>query len=142
MKNIRLLLLAFLIGCGGNRTAEEKENAVIESQWTKPPDGEVLLMPGHTVKFMLTLDDRSDRVELAFDIPKGDSLFGELTSEDKKANIRFTQLQMPDESFDGPFDKELKYAIKQHGRYHIIIGQNMMAGDPWTGDFYLRMWTR
>ena len=50
MKNILFLSVIFLFGCNGNNTGEQQEEVVIESQWTTPPDGDVLLMPDHIAK--------------------------------------------------------------------------------------------
>ena len=62
--------------------------------------------------------------------------------DDKAANIRFTQIAKPDQTFDGPFGRELSYSVKKPGRYALIIGQNLMAGDPWDGKFRLKVWVK
>ena len=62
--------------------------------------------------------------------------------DDKAANIRFTQIAKPDQTFDWPFGRELSYSVKKPGRYALIIGQNLMAGDPWDGKFRLKVWVK
>lgn len=71
----------------------------------------------------------------------GDStrFHGWLSSRDSLANIRFSQIFMPDSTADGPFGQELKYKLTQRGTYRLRIGENMMAGDPWAGVFMLRI---
>ncbi len=58
-----------------------------------------------------------------------------LSSTDSTANIRFSQIFLPDGSMDGPFGRELIYNLPADGTYRISIHENMMAGDPWGGDF-------
>lgn len=62
-----------------------------------------------------------------------------LTSRDSLANVRFSQIFMPDSTADGPFGRELQYKLTQRGTYRLRIGENMMAGDPWAGVFLLRL---
>ncbi|MCD8044324.1 MAG: hypothetical protein LUH10_14835 [Tannerellaceae bacterium] len=60
-----------------------------------------------------------------------------LTSHDTQANLRFSEIIMPDDSSDGPFGRELDYELPRDGTYKLIIGENIMAGEPWSGDFTL-----
>lgn len=56
-----------------------------------------------------------------------------LYSTDSLANIRFSQITLPDGSMDGPFDRSLSYGIPSDGICKLSIHENMMAGDPWGG---------
>ena len=85
--------------------------------------------------------DSADRhLIIPVKISSGKELFARLSSKDKKANICISQIEFPDSTFDGPFGRNLNYIIKLPGNYKIIIGQNMMAGDLWNGDFVLKIW--
>ncbi|WP_156307922.1 hypothetical protein [Sphingobacterium endophyticum] len=53
-------------------------------------------------------------------------------------NIRFNQIIMPDKSSDGPFGKDLNYLLDQSGEYKLIIGESLMQGDPFEGDYILK----
>lgn len=66
-------------------------------------------------------------------------LYGNLYSKDKEANIRFTQIFMPDGSADGPFFRDIEYDLPQDGVYKIAINENIMAGDPWSGDMKVQL---
>lgn len=58
---------------------------------------------------------------------------------DKPMNVRFNQIRMPDNTFDGPFGQTLQYDTKQKGEYWLIIAKsNMASGDP-TGKFFLKV---
>ena len=74
-------------------------------------------------------------------VEKGQTIIATIKPMQKGGNVRINQLQLPDQSFDGPFGDSLHYLVKKSGTLRFIIGQNMMAGDPWTGDFifYLRV---
>jgi len=56
-----------------------------------------------------------------------------LSSPDSLANIRFSQIFLPDGTMDGPFGRDLEYQLPTDGLYKISIHENMMAGDPWAG---------
>jgi hypothetical protein len=99
------------------------------------------LSPGDTLFFKLTMDT-GNHVTVPIKISAGKELFASLSSEDKKANIRVSQIEFPDSTFDGPFGRELQREINRHGNYKLIIGEDMMAGDRWKGNFLLKVWVK
>lgn len=148
-KFIALFLIVLAFSCAENNSKETDTTTPMDSlqdKTTSPIDqGDTItsLFPGSdTLEKILTLKDKDARVETPMHIRSGDSLFVMLTSEDKKANIRVTQIEFPDSTFDGPFGRDLQYKISQHGKYVIICGPNMMAGDPWSGDFKMKAWVK
>lgn len=56
-----------------------------------------------------------------------------LSAADTGANLRLSQIVMPDGTMDGPFSTDTEYDLTQNGGYQLIFNENMMAGDPWTG---------
>ncbi|MDH7462967.1 hypothetical protein QEG73_16850 [Chitinophagaceae bacterium 26-R-25] len=66
-------------------------------------------------------------------------LSARIITPDDKDNIRFNQIFMPDKSSDGPFGKELNYDIKKTGLYKLIIGEDLMAENPYKGEFSLEL---
>jgi len=58
---------------------------------------------------------------------------GYLSSPDSTANIRFSQITLPDGTMDGPFGRDIEYELPSDGTYKLSIHENMMAGDPWSG---------
>jgi len=66
-------------------------------------------------------------------VNKAKKLEAQLFPEQDTANIRFSQIFMPDGSSDGPFDRKLSYRLSKKGQYKLLIGENMMAGDEWKG---------
>ncbi|SFI94312.1 hypothetical protein SAMN05421638_1646 [Kaistella treverensis] len=67
-----------------------------------------------------------------FDRPK---IFGAISPENPKMNIRFNQIRLPDGSLDGPFGREITYEIPQKGEIWLLIGKSNMASGEITGEF-------
>ncbi|MDL2283524.1 hypothetical protein LJC19_00005, partial [Oxalobacter sp. OttesenSCG-928-P03] len=59
---------------------------------------------------------------------------GKLVSRDPAANVRFAQITLPDGTMDGPFGSEMSYDLPAKGDYTLRINENIMAGDPWSGE--------
>ena len=95
-----------------------------------------------TLILKLKMDSANDHLTVPLAISSGKELFAALSSDDKNANIRISQVGLPDSTFDGPFGRDLHYKMKTPGNYKIIIGENMMAGDRWKGDFVLKVWVK
>jgi len=62
-------------------------------------------------------------------------LKGIITTQDSTANIRFNQIIMPNGEMDGPFGREIEYKLAGDGQYYLVLGESLMAGDPWEGNF-------
>jgi hypothetical protein len=142
-KLIAFLIFICLISCNqqNNKTANKEimpvDSLVSENQ--KPKDNlPKTLFPKDTLFFNLKMDT-DNPVVVPLKISSGKELFAALSSDDKKANIRVSQVQFPDSTFDGPFGREMHYQIKSPGNYKLIIGEDMMAGTRWQGDFVLKV---
>lgn len=66
-------------------------------------------------------------------------LSGMITSLDSTANLRFSQIIMPNGQMDGPFGREITYTLPVRGNYILSIHENQMAGDPWAGVFRVEL---
>lgn len=62
-------------------------------------------------------------------------LSANLTSNDSTANVRFSQIIMPNGEMDGPFGRDIQYNLPLNGDYILTVNENIMAGDPWEGNF-------
>ena len=143
---IAFLLVASMIACN------QQDHQSVKTAFTptdsiktgSPQPADTLprsLSPGDTLFFNLTIDT-GNHVTVPIKISVGKELFASLSSDDKKANIRVSQVEFPDSTFDGPFGRELHREINAHGNYKLIIGEDMMAGDRWKGDFVLKVWVK
>jgi hypothetical protein len=153
MKNKIFFFAIFicLISCHQKeQTKTSKDSFVaIENDSVKPPMKTLndtlprgLSDLSDTLILKLKMDSANDHLTIPLMISSGKELFAALSSDDKNANIRISQVGLPDSTFDGPFGKDLHYKMKSPGNYKIIIGENMMAGDRWKGDFVLRVWVK
>ncbi|WP_029906360.1 hypothetical protein [Prevotella sp. 10(H)] len=78
---------------------------------------------------------KDQTVYIEFESKGYKNVSAQLFSMDSLANIRFSQIILPNGSQDGPFGRELKYRTTKDGIYKISVHENMMAGDPWGGTF-------
>lgn len=126
-----------------NKTTQSKSDSLLKESITKRDSlSRVLSVHTDTLTLKLKMDSANEQVTVPVTISSGKELFASLSSADKKANIRISQVQLPDSTFDGPFGKDLHYLVKSPGNYKIIIGEDMMAGDKWSGDFVLKVFVK
>lgn len=79
--------------------------------------------------------DADQTVYLEFSSNGFTKLSAHLSSSDPQANIRFSQIVLPDGTMDGPFGQSIDYDLPADGVYRLSVHENMMAGDPWSGVF-------
>lgn len=72
-------------------------------------------------------------------LKKGQRVTAVLKAFRKGGNVRINQIQQPGGAFDGPFGDSLNYILKKSGNLRFLIGENLMAGDPYTGEFILHI---
>lgn len=79
-------------------------------------------------------------VEVEFGSEAYDELYAAISEVPDTANIRFNQIYMPDGTADGPFGRDIVYGLAQKGMYRLVIGESLMQGEPWGGDFMVEVW--
>lgn len=143
---IAFLLLFSLFACNqqDHQSAKTAVTQIDSIKTGKPQLVDTLpksLSPGDTLFFKLAVDT-GNHVTVPIKISAGKELFASLSSDDKKANIRVSQVEFPDSTFDGPFGRELQREINRHGNYKLIVGEDMMVGNHWKGEFVLKVWVK
>lgn len=147
MNTIRLLILltALVISCTSQNEDKTQtdlllldSNAVSQTAQSDSPQS-YQLTGSDTVLVHLVMDSIGHHDTISFHISTQGCIHGFLNANDKTANIRFTQIALPNGTFDGPFGKELKYEAKQTGLYKVITGQNLMAENAWKGPYKVRL---
>jgi len=58
---------------------------------------------------------------------------------DQPMNLRFNQIRLPDNTFDGPFGQSIQYDTKQKGEYWLILSKSNMASGTATGKFFIKI---
>lgn len=58
------------------------------------------------------------------------------------ANLRLSQIVLPSGTTDGPFGQKTWYNLANPGTYQLIFNENMMAGEPWSGEAIISLTLR
>lgn len=124
----------------GNDTASVAgSNFLIDSSTAVLPGESVIkeVIPAENLPVMnlqktITGDNQSIQLTIT-DLDPG-QLRIRLSHNNAEANIRISQIIMPDGSTDGPFGRELSYNASQKGNYTIIISKSNMASGSPAGD--------
>lgn len=58
---------------------------------------------------------------------------------DQPMNLRFNQIRLPDNTFDGPFGQSIEYETRQKGEYWLILSKSNMASGTATGKFFIKI---
>lgn len=160
-KTVLSFLLTILASCNrpgntGDVHANVNNDTIISST-INPPKEESGEMPAKqqgqisdsilhagtdTFSIQLQMMGSKDRKIIPLCIVSGKELFAVIDKEDKKANIRINQIQMPDSTFDGPFGDSFHYKIKMRGVYKIFIGPDLMAKGKLSGAFIFKAWAQ
>lgn len=55
------------------------------------------------------------------------------------ANIRINNIISPSKNIDGPFGRNIDYGLSENGVYEIVIGESLMKGYPFQGNYTLNV---
>jgi hypothetical protein len=144
----------FFVACNNPAPVKEAKEEAKDTAATQPAptDADVaFLQKDSTIHLVLKggdidsvsgkghLDKKGMPVICYIDLDKGSKLTGKVVPDKAGANIRFSHIYMPDGSSDGPFGQTIEYTAKQKGTYRLYVSPNMMAGDPESTDFVVRV---
>ena len=102
----------------------------------------IILKPrGDTLTESSYVDAREQKI-ISITIASGEQLFATVHKKNKGFNVRINQIEMPDNTFDGPFGDSLHYKIKMPGVYKIRIGPDLMAEGSRNGEFIFKAWVK
>lgn len=159
MKSISFLSLFFFIVAGCNSGKDQPGISTADStiqpevQTVSPKTDSVTgntdiskdtlvnldLAGSNDISFRSRLGRTGPNIIYNFSISKPQSLIAEIVPDKTGCNVRFNQVIMPGNKADGPFGMQLKYKLPRKGKYQLIVGHNMMAGDPEICDFTLKV---
>jgi len=146
-KTIFLFVLSavMLFGCSGNdkkttdndtTTQNTSGDDIQKESIISTPDSVVIEMDIKDGKGIVeTCKNKDQTIYIQFESEDYRKISAHLSSTDSTANIRFSQIFLPDGSADGPFGRDMEYNLSIKGLYTISVNENMMAGDPWEGPF-------
>ena len=90
------------------------------------------------IRLNLEITNPNDQIILRLENLNQTKIKGYLKTE-KPMNIRFNQIRMPDNTFDGPFSQTIEYDTKQKGEYWLILSKSNMASGTATGKFFIKI---
>ena len=91
------------------------------------------------IRLNLEITNPNDQIILRLENLNQTKIKGYLKTE-KPMNIRFNQIRMPDNTFDGPFSQTIEYETRQKGEYWLVLSKNNMAsGETPTGKFFIKI---
>lgn len=117
-------------------TSDNAQQRLTTTDVLHPSDSDTILLDVQNGKATIQIHKRAGQgINLQFSSGDYSKVTGVITSPDSMANIRFSQIVMPDGQMDGPFGREITYELPVKGDYLLLLRENLMAGDPWEGDF-------
>lgn len=90
------------------------------------------------IRLNLEIKNPNDQVVLKLENLNQPKIKGYIKTE-TPMNIRFNQIRMPDNTFDGPFATTIEYDTKQKGEYWLIFAKNNMADGEPVGKFFVKI---
>lgn len=90
------------------------------------------------IRLNLEITNPNDQVILKLENLNQPKIKGYIKTE-KPMNLRFNQIRMPDNTFDGPFSQTIEYDSKQKGEYWLILAKSNMADGTPVGKFFVKV---
>lgn len=90
------------------------------------------------IRLNLEITNPNDQIILKLEKVNQPKIKGYLKTE-KPMNLRFNQIRMPDNTFDGPFSQTIEYDTNQKGEYWLILAKSNMADGTPVGKFFVKV---
>ena len=97
----------------------------------------VTFFGGGRSKEMSMVSGKTDTIFIS--VHQSDSVLIKIKTPTDTANVRISQLFLPNGSADGPFGQELAYRFKDVGQYHITVNENKMIGNHYSGPYVVQI---
>ena len=154
-----VIIVFFIVACNDNGVKKDEPGA-IKSTDAVIPDSVVDRQTGDSIATNIQVDSvihlafpkdsvsvsvqghvnkKGEPVICMLPVTMGKKLTARITADKQNAKLRFSHIDFPDGSADGPFGNFLQYDLKQKGLHKLYIAPNMMAGDPVSTDFILHV---
>lgn len=142
LKTIIIICLTSLLLCACNNSPRQAATVSTSEDATSPTN--TVLHPAEADTITLNIQNgkatariykvADQHINIKFNAGDFTRMTGTVTSPDSTANIRFSQILMPDGQMDGPFGRDISYNLDKRGNYVLFLHENQMAGDPWAGE--------
>ena len=151
MRFLAVLLLSFIFfNCNSNEKKTQADQDQITLNDTIAPaskydslaiENNEILPFSSKVNKIIAFGTKKEGEPFAFnfDVTTQTKAFIKIITEDPTANIRVNQVILPDQESDGPFGKDVEFPLYQGGMYKVIIGESLMQGNPFNGNFKIEI---
>ncbi len=133
---IRILLLCTLFiafcSCGS-------PSAKVATQTVNEQGEIVLALTADTATFTGEINGLSDSKTYLVVGKEGQHIWVKIETDSAPANIRVNQIISPSNEADGPFGNEMSYALKEDGAWKFIVGESLMVGEDYVGEYRVRI---
>ncbi len=131
------LLAIFIFGACQSPQRPSQQNANESKQKVQEIPSNITFFGGGRLKKMNMVSGKTDTIFIS--VHQADSVLIKLRTPKDTANVRISQLFLPDGSADGPFGRELTYRFKDIGQYHITVNENRMIGNHYSGPYAVQI---
>ena len=144
-KGLYIGLLLLFAGCAGSGNPKQADSVASdlsanETVTVSSDSGVVRMVLSAGEGEMLIRKEPRNSVYLEFETGNFRKMSAEIIPQsDSMANVRISQVVLPDGTMDGPFGRTVEYAIPSPGILRLVIGESLMQGDPWGGVFRVKV---
>ncbi|MNK01529.1 hypothetical protein D3C87_193340 [compost metagenome] len=131
------VLVIFLYGACQLPQSPPQSNTNESKHKEKDLPSNVTFFGGGRSKEMNMVSGKTDTIFIS--VHQADSVLIKIKTPTDTANVRISQLFLPDGSADGPFGQELTYRFKNVGQYHITVNENKMIGSHYSGPYVVQI---
>lgn len=131
------LLAFFIFGACQSPQRPSQQNTNESEQKVQEVPSNITFFGGGRSKKMNMVSGKTDTIFIS--VHQADSVLIKIKTPKDTANVRISQLFLPDGSADGPFGRELTYRFKDVGQYHITVNENRMIGNHYTGPYEVQI---
>ncbi len=137
MKHIITLLSVFALTCFVSCNSPNQQNQAETTSGEKSKSEQNNINNG-IIQFQRTKVGK-ERDTISFNLPHAAYVVITLKTPSNTGNLRINQLIMPDGTMDGPYGRVIKDTLSQIGNYQIIVGESLMQGDTYAGDYNVKI---
>ncbi|WP_407484083.1 hypothetical protein [Elizabethkingia meningoseptica] len=113
---------------------QEEEHMVTDSLITR-----VIDMNKLPVEVREEFTNENQKLVLRLKNTKMVKISGQIIPDSGPQNIRFNNIELNNQSIDGPFGRDFNYEVNQKGDYSIVIGKSLMADGSQKGKFKVQL---
>lgn len=150
---IFILSLALFASCSKNPTKADTQNDSVTktdtiSQTSEAENGQIISdtlitrevdMRKFPVEFQEEFTNENQKLLIQLKNTRKGEISGQIITESNGQNIRFNNIELNNQSIDGPFGRDFNYTLDEKDGYRLIIGKSLMADGNQKGKFTVKL---